>query len=211
MRKSRKDSAKSTKVGAASTASEACPVAPAPPPPERMRLPLDETVDDVLAASASIHNVATTAIKAADGGKSEGGSVTISIENLKKIKKQASKINKGTALYAREIFRRENRFIIEAHILRTAMKRDTTDRDATRSAIYTILRDKFEEHKYTSKAMAGGTDRSDDKSNALDRALCMNSRIQTAMLELAPGNASNMLPGASMLERMENYKRSKIL
>ena len=210
MRKPKRDSVKQGKTNSGSTppgTDALCTIPPAPATPSRVRLPLDETVDDVLSASSGIHQLITDAIKSADAHSES--MVKISVADLKKIKKQASKINKSTALYARELFKRENRFLIEAHILRAAIRRDTTDRDATRSAIYTLLRDKYAQQ--SAEHAASSSKDAETHQNPLDKTLLLTSRMQISMLELAPGGASSLLPGSALLEKMEKHKDNRIL
>ena len=210
MRKPKRDSVKQGKTNSSSTppGTDALSIIPpAPATPVRVRLPLDETVDDVLSASSGIHQLITDAIKSADAHSES--MVSLSVSDLKKIKKQASKINKSTALYARELFKRENRFLIEAHILRAAIRRDTTDRDATRSAIYTTLRDKYAQQ--SAEHAASSSKDAEEKQTPLDKTLLLTSRMQISILDLAPGGASSLLPGSALLEKMEKFKDNRIL
>ena len=65
-------------------------------------------------------------------------------EPLREVKRAAMSMNRAVAEYIKRARAREDRLLVELHLLRQAAERDATDRDANRARIYEVLRRNFE-------------------------------------------------------------------
>ena len=60
-------------------------------------------------------------------------------EPLREVKRAAMSMNKSVAEYVKRARAREDRLLVELHLLRQAAQRDATDRDANRARVYEAL------------------------------------------------------------------------
>ena len=94
-------------------------------------------------------------------------------EPLREVKRAAMSMNKSVAEYVKRARAREDRLLVELHLLRQASERDATDRDANRARVYEALR--------RSSAEGGHGD-----EGALERAMGTVARLEASIAALSP-------------------------
>ena len=179
----------------------------ADPPAELLN---DEMVQTILELSASIYDDTAEIIK-----NSTGSSAALlqeqglrSVEYTKKIRKRALKLNKLFVRLVKSLRYREDRLVLEAHLLRAAARRDKVDRDANRARVYDQLR---------RSTVIGGTEPAINSTNplyaasassvAVDKAIASVTRVQFAISDLSPLSLQ-LLHGAPLLLREGGEKNA---
>ena len=105
-------------------------------------------------------------------------------EPLREVKRAAMSMNRAVAEYIKRARAREDRLLVELHLLRQAAERDATDRDANRARIYEVLRRNFE---------SGHAD-----DGPLERAMGTVARLEASIAALSPTGTIHT-HGAGML------------
>ena len=175
----------------------------ADPPAELLN---DEMVQTILELSASIYDDTAEIIKNSTGSLQEQG--LRSVEYTKKIRKRALKLNKLFVRLVKSLRYREDRLVLEAHLLRAAARRDKVDRDANRARVYDQLR---------RSTVIGGTEPAINSTNplyaasassvAVDKAIASVTRVQFAISDLSPLSLQ-LLHGAPLLLREGGEKNA---
>ena len=93
-------------------------------------------------------------------------------EPLREVKRAAMSMNKSVAEYVKRARAREDRLLVELHLLRQAAQRDATDRDANRARVYETLR----------RSAEGGH----GDEGALERAMGTVARLEASIAALSP-------------------------
>lgn len=109
--------------------------------------------------------------------------------DAKAIKKASLAMNRAFAKYVKKAHEREDRLLIEIHLLRQASQRDAVDRDANRARVYEYLR----RFRVDSDAAPLPTNVHGNPLNApsagaaqVDRAMAAVARIEAAVAQLSP-------------------------
>lgn len=133
------------------------------------RIPkMTSVVENCMASSACIFERLDSVIKeAAD----DATTVTLSLHDAKKMRRYAAKVNKAIAKHAKEAFFREDRMIVEQHLLRRLILGENIDREAARQRVFERIR-------------VAGSDRVG--CNALDKAVNTIARLDAALTTLSP-------------------------
>lgn len=114
---------------------------------------------------------------------SEGAAFSISLAELKRMRKLAGKANRAISKYARRSFETEDRLCLEIQLVRHAANRDRIDQAAHKARIFDRLRylPTEKSSKETTYAMMHDT-----SSSPLDRAVYFYKKVDTSLNELAP-------------------------
>ena len=132
----------------------------------------EELVEECLRMSAYVYGESRERLRAQQ---------PLELDDLLEIKRAAARMNRSFAQYVKRARAREDRLLVELHLLRQASKRDATDRDANRARVYEMLRE-----------------RGDSTEVALDRAMSAVARLEGSIASLSPTGATST-HGAGML------------
>ena len=114
---------------------------------------------------------------------SEAAAVSISLADLKRMRKLAAKANRAISKYARRSFETEDRLCLEIQLVRHAANRDRTDQAAHKARIFDRLRHIpcEKSSKDSHYAMIHDT-----SSSPLDRALTFYMKVDASLNDLSP-------------------------
>ena len=145
----------------------------------------DPDVEQGLTSSGQLHIELGKFIERVPVAKkgSEGAVVSISLADLKKMRKLTGKANRAISKYARRSFETEDRLCLEIQLVRHAANRDRIDQAAHKARIFERLR--HISYEKTSKD-AAHTMLYDTSSSPLDRALTFYKKVDTSLNELSP-------------------------
>ena len=154
----------------------------------------DALVEQGLRASAVVFSQAKKRLRS--------NSETIEADDLKEIKRAAVSMNTSFTRYVKLAREREDRLLIELHLLRHAVQRDATDRDANRARVYEMLRKyRIDESPMVQTSLeqvpeSGGTSTQPHPASiltsmpsgaqAVDRAMSAVARVEAAIASLSP-------------------------
>ena len=147
----------------------------------------------------------------------------VPIEDLKAVKKAALDVNQCFARYVKASRGQIDRLLLELHMMRQAIQREATDRDANRARVMNLLREYRQQD--AAAAAAGGNGGTDlpplvaqplgsagalsaslapvsAGSVAVDRAIGAVARLENSILALSPTGVSH-LHGAGILAQMK--------
>jgi len=158
---------------------------------------VDPLVEQGLEASTLVFETANALLRA-----SREGSVGVARGELKSIRKQALQTNRSFSQYVKAANLRENRLLVELHMIRQASYKDAIDRDANRARVYEYIRRyRFDEERLTAASSSLSTNPINAPSMAavqVDRALSTVARIDAAIAQLSPTGHVKM-HGAGLL------------
>lgn len=152
---------------------------------------MDELVNEVLSESAAIYVVAKK--HASD-------------ERFKPIKKSAANLNRRFAEFVRVSRARENRLVVELHLLKNAVSKELVDRDANRAKVYELLRRRSDKETDSLPPLTTQTieqplallSSSTSNAIALDRVVNSVARLEASFLAVAAHEAVHV-HGAGLL------------
>ena len=158
---------------------------------------VDAALDGGLGASVYLYEQLSQHIGAAGGAES----VSVSKKQLLRLRRAATRANQCIGQIVKESNKRENRLVVEMHLLREACKRDVVDHEAHRARIFERLRRRSDSAqlnagiagKAEGKARTGGSG-----FDQLDRSMQEASMIEAAIRKLSPC-APQGVHGAGML------------
>tara|TARA_B110001452_G_scaffold120828_1_gene100266 strand:- start:131 stop:712 length:582 start_codon:yes stop_codon:yes gene_type:complete len=160
---------------------------------------VDPLVEQGLQASTSVFEQAQALLKSSR----ENHAVGVPRTELKGIRKQALAMNRAFTRYVKAANLRENRLLVEIHLLRQASYRDGIDRDANRARVYEFLRRYRldDDRPAPSSASLPSTNPLHAPSLAatqVDKAMSTVVRIEAAIAQLSPTGTVQM-HGAGLL------------
>ena len=154
----------------------------------------------------------------------------VNVEDLKAVKKAALEMNQSFAQYVKHTRAQMDRLLLELHMMRQAVQREATDRDANRARVFDLLRQyRIQDAAAAAGSGAGASDLPpltaqplgapgalsaslapvSAGSVAVDKALNSVARLENSILSLSPTGTSH-LHGAGILAKMkgEAFKSS---
>ena len=158
----------------------------------------DALVEQGLRASAFVFGEAKKRIRSS--------TESIGLDELREIKRAAVSMNTSFTRYVKLAREREDRLLIELHLMRHAVQRDATDRDANRARVYEMLRKYREEaspqplahnkegQEQPSEAPVPAQSQNpysvltsaNAGAQAVDRAMSAVARVEAAIASLSP-------------------------
>ena len=164
-------------------------------PPRMEPPPADAALDAGLHASVYIYEHLSQHINAAGGATA----VSVSKKELVRLRRAATRANQCIGRIVKESNKRENRLVVEMHLLREACKRDAVDHEAHRARVFERLRHRAD--VVATAATADGKARAGSAGGGfeqLDRVMQEASLIEGAIRKLSPC-APQGVHGAGML------------
>lgn len=141
----------------------------------------------------------------------------IDMEDLKAVKKAALDMNVAFTQFVKASREREDRLLLELHLMRQASARDAIDRDANRARVFDLLR-RYRVEETQPQSHTGGPNELPKLPsqpigasgvstglNAVDKALGAVARIDTSIAALSPTGATT-LHGAGILASLRGSK-----
>ena len=116
----------------------------------------------------------------------------LDLDALLEIKRAAARMNRSFTQYVKRARAREDRLLVELHLLRQASQRDATDRDANRARVYEMLRE-----------------RGDGTETVLDRAMGAVARLESSIASLSPTGTTST-HGAGMLAAASRARLQRV-
>ena len=163
---------------------------------------VDPLVQQGLDASTFVFEQARANLKQSQDAS---GLVRVPRADLKAIRKEALSMNRAFFKYVKLANERENRLLVEIHLLRQAVNRDNIDRDANHARVYEFLRryriDDERSASGSAAAVACGNNPLHAPTLAatqVDRAMSTAARIEAAIAQLSPTGTVNV-HGAGLL------------
>lgn len=180
----------------------------APPPEEDEEAEEEEETDPIvkagLDASSAVFERARALLKS-----SQSETLAVRRADAKAIRKEALAMNRAFCQYVKRCHERENRLLVELHLVRQAAYRDGVNRDAHRARVYEFLRRYRIDDPTTSASGATTTIASCNPLHAptaaasqVDRAMSTAARIEAAIAQLSP-TGTVKTHGASLLTAVE--------
>jgi hypothetical protein len=162
---------------------------------------VDPLVTQALELSTAIFELSKTYLKQSSGSER----IDVLRDDLKTIRKQALAVNRAVFRYVKMANERENRLLVEIHLLRQAAHRDNIDRDANRARIYEYLRRYRVDDDRPGTSGATTTLLSVNPLHAptlaatqVDRAMSNVARIEASIAQLSP-TGTVQVHGAGLL------------
>ena len=126
-------------------------------------------------------------------------SVSMSRTELRTIRKQSLAVNDALGRYVRQAAMRENRYLVEIHLLRQAADKDAIDRDANRARVYEYLRRyRTDDERLPTAANVNPLQAPSVAAAQVDKAMSTATRVEVAILQLSPTGKIHV-HGAGML------------
>ena len=158
--------------------------------PEDEDTTVDPLVTQALELSTAIFELSKTYLKQSSSGSER---INVLRDDLKTIRKQALAVNRAVFRYVKVANERENRLLVEIHLLRQAAHRDNIDRDANRARIYEYLRRYRVDDDRPGTSGTTTTPLSVNPLHAptlaatqVDRAMSNVARIEASIAQLSP-------------------------
>ena len=160
----------------------------------------DTLIDQGLQASAAIYDLTYNRLKTLD---KTATTATLPREDLRKIKKASLSMNRAFSQYVKACHARENRLLVELHLLRHAAQRDAVDRDANRARVYEYLRSyrARDDAPLPAVPMTPGVNplhAPSAEALQVDKAMSTVARVEATIAQLSPTGAVNV-HGAGLL------------
>lgn len=174
-----------------------------PPPAEDAAAVVDPNVERGLAASVRVFDFCKQRLVTLAEGTDE---TLVTRAELVRLKRAGLAMNQAITRLVQARNAREDRYIIELHLLRQILQREATDRDANRARVYETLRKNLmtEDAATASTAAtsaAGGANPLNAPSAAslaVDKALAAVGRIDASLLALS-ANGTSTVHGAGLI------------
>ena len=186
-------------AGASSSANGASP----PPAAENGAAVVDPNVERGLAASVRVFDFCKQRLLSLGEGEEE---TQITRSELVRLKRAGLAMNQAITRLVQARNAREDRYIIELHLLRQILQREATDRDANRARVYETLRknlvtDDAAAASTAAASASGGVNPLNAPSAAslaVDKALAAVGRIDASLLALS-ANGTSTVHGAGLI------------
>lgn len=154
----------------------------------------DPLVDECLRLSTFIFDEMNRRLKEQ---KTTDRTIRIERTDTKAIKKASLAINRAFTKYVKKAHEREDRLLIELHLIRQASQRDGVDRDANRARVYEYLRRYRTDSDDAPTALPTGVQGNPLTAPSagaaqVDRAMAAVARIESAIAQLSPTGALNV-------------------
>jgi hypothetical protein len=190
----------------AGTSSGSANGAPPPPAAENGAVVVDPNVERGLAASVRVFDFCKQRLISLSEGEEE---TQITRAELVRLKRAGLAMNQAITRLVQARNAREDRYIIELHLLRQILQREATDRDANRARVYEMLRKNLTaEDATTASAAAAASATTSVSANplnapsaaslAVDKALAAVGRID-ASLQALSANGTSTVHGAGLI------------
>jgi hypothetical protein len=177
-----------------------------PPPAEDAAAVVDPNVERGLAASVRVFDFCKQRLLTLAEGTDEA---LITRAELVRLKRAGLAMNQAITRLVQARNAREDRYIIELHLLRQILQREATDRDANRARVYETLRKNLmtDDAATASTAAASSATTSagvnplnapSAASLAVDKALAAVGRIDASLLALS-ANGTSTVHGAGLI------------
>lgn len=170
-------------------------------PPEDEDTAADPLVTQALELSTAIFELSKAYLKQSPGSER----VEVLRDDLRTIRKKALAVNQAVYQYVKVANERENRLLVEIHLLRQAAHRDNIDRDANRARIYEYLRRYRIDDDRPGTSTATPTPLGVNPLHAptlaatqVDKAMSNVARIEASIAQLSP-TGTVQVHGASLL------------
>jgi len=190
-------------------ATDAAPTGAAPPPPSEDE---DEQEQDPIVRAGLDASAAVFARARALLQSSQNETLSMRRADAKAIRKEALKMNRAFCQYVKTCHERENRLLVELHLVRQAAHRDGVNRDAHRARVYEFLRRyRIDDPTTTTSASSSATTTIAAcnplhaptlAASQVDRAMSTAARIEAAIAQLSP-TGSVQTHGASLITAVE--------
>jgi len=141
-----------------------------------------ELVDKNLGSTVYIYTTLNDRLKETEGQST----VALPRKDVLKMRRAAIVANQSVAGIVKGARARENRLVVEQHLLRQAAYRDRIDRDAHRARIFERMRERYE-----SAPPGLATNAAPDRS-AIDRVMRAVAGIESSLASLSPTGAQNL-------------------
>lgn len=189
-------------AGASSGSANGAP----PPAAENGAVVVDPNVERGLAASVRVFDFCKQRLVSLSEGEEE---TQITRAELVRLKRAGLAMNQAITRLVQARNAREDRYIIELHLLRQILQREATDRDANRARVYEMLRKNLTaEDATTASAAAAASATTSVSANplnapsaaslAVDKALAAVGRID-ASLQALSANGTSTVHGAGLI------------
>lgn len=188
-------------AGASSSANGASP----PPVAENGAPVVDPNVERGLAASVRVFDFCKQRLLSLGEGEEE---TQITRAELVRLKRAGLAMNQAITRLVQARNAREDRYIIELHLLRQILQREATDRDANRARVYEMLRKNLTAEDATTASAAAASVTTAAGTNplnapsaaslAVDKALAAVGRID-ASLQALSANGTSTVHGAGLI------------
>ena len=193
-------------------AAEAANGAPPPPPAaENGAVVVDPNVERGLA-----RRCASSTLQAG-GFPSERDEAQITRAELMRLKRAGLAMNQAITRVAQARNAREDRYIIELHLLLQILQREATDRDANRARVYEMLRKNLTTDDAASAAAASSSAAASGSANplnapsaaslAVDKAFAAVGRIDASLQALSANGTSTVHGAAGSFRRTMRARR----
>ena len=174
-----------------------------PPPAEDAAAVVDPNVERGLAASVRVFDFCKQRLLTLAEGADEA---LITRAELVRLKRAGLAMNQAITRLVQARNAREDRYIIELHLLRQILQREATDRDANRARVYETLRknlmtDDAAAASTAAASASGGVNPLNAPSAAslaVDKALAAVGRIDASLLALS-ANGTSTVHGAGLI------------
>ena len=177
-----------------------------PPAAEDGAAVVDPNVERGLAASVRVFDFCKQRLLALAEGEDE---TPITRAELVRLKRAGLAMNQAITRLVQARNAREDRYIIELHLLRQILQREATDRDANRARVYETLRKNLTAEdatvasaaassSVTTSAGANPLNAPSAASLAVDKALAAVGRIDASLLALS-ANGTSTVHGAGLI------------
>jgi hypothetical protein len=174
-----------------------------PPPAEDAAAVVDPNVERGLAASVRVFDFCKQRLLTLADGTDE---VLVTRAELVRLKRAGLAMNQAITRLVQARNAREDRYIIELHLLRQILQREATDRDANRARVYETLRknlmtDDAATASTAAASASGGVNPLNAPSAAslaVDKALAAVGRIDASLLALS-ANGTSTVHGAGLI------------
>jgi hypothetical protein len=168
----------------------------------------DAALDGGLGASVYLYEQLSQHIGAVGAGES----VSVSKKQLLRLRRAATRANQCIGQIVKESNQRENRLVVEMHLLREACKRDVVDHEAHRARVFERLRRRAD----TAQLNVGIAGKAEGKARAsggggfdqLDRSMQEASMIEASIRKLSPC-APQGVHGAGMLAATSDVEHAE--
>lgn len=142
----------------------------------------DIDVDQGLISTGQLHNDLGKRMEALKGRES-ASVVSVSLTDLKRMRKMAGKANRSISKFARRSFETEDRLCLEIQLLRHAAHRDRIDNAAHKARIFERLR--TFEGKLNSES-TGNSVLHGSSTTLVDRSLAFCNNVDASLNDLSP-------------------------
>lgn len=177
-----------------------------PPPAEDAAAVVDPNVERGLAASVRVFDFCKQRLLTLTEGTDEA---LITRAELVRLKRAGLAMNQAITRLVQARNAREDRYIIELHLMRQILQREATDRDANRARVYETLRKNLVTDdgatasttataSVTTSAGVNPLNAPSTASLAVDKALAAVGRIDASLLALS-ANGTSTVHGAGLI------------